>query len=94
MIMELHEFEGATKLRAEHEKLKRFNADLERRFLLKVETIDVLEDSIARLLQLLRDLYRDANPTILDDAYTGVRLPPEWNERILKEIQDEKNISL
>lgn len=42
------------------------------------------------LESLLRDLYRDANPTILDDADTGVRLPPRWNERIKAEIQDEK----
>lgn len=41
-----------------------------------------------RLLSLLRDLYHDANPTFLDDADTGVRLSPEWNERILKEIKD------
>lgn len=51
---------------------------------------DQLEADNARLLALLRDLYRDANPTFLDDADTGVRLSPEWDERILKEIQDEK----
>lgn len=64
--MELHEFEGATRLR--------LHADL-------------LQADNARLLKLLRELYADANPTILDDAYTGVRLPPQWNERILKEIE-------
>ena len=64
--MELHEFEGATRLR---------------------QYADQLEADNAHLLTLLRDLYADANPTILDDADTGVRLPPRWNERILKEIE-------
>lgn len=59
--MELHEFEGATKLRRHADKLEADNA---------------------RLRALLRDLYADAD--------TGVRLSGEWNERILKEIGDEK----
>lgn len=66
--MTFQEFEGATKLRLEYEKVKAHRD---------------------RLLKMLRDLYRDANPTILDDSDTGVRLSPEWDERILKEIQDE-----
>lgn len=66
--MQLHEFEGATKLRLHADRLQADNA---------------------RLLTLLRDLYRAARPTILDDADTGVRLPPMWNERVLKEIQNE-----
>lgn len=71
--MELHEFEGATKLRLHADKLEADNT---------------------RLRKLLRDLYAAANQTILEDAETGVRLSGEWSERILKEIQDEKNIAL
>lgn len=55
---------------------------------------DQLQADNVRLLALLRDLYRDANPTFLDDADTGVRLPPRWNERIeqiLKELENGSN---
>lgn len=42
------------------------------------------------LLTVLRELYRDANPTFFEDADKGVRLPPRWNER-LKEIIENEN---
>lgn len=51
-------------------------------------TNNELRHENARLLSLLRELYAAANPSIMDDADTGVRLPPEWKERILGEIEN------
>lgn len=59
--MELHEFEGATKLRLSYEKAMAENV---------------------RLRKFILDLYRAANPTILDDADTGVRLSPDLLRRV------------
>lgn len=59
--MELHEFTGATKLKAAHDALK-----IER----------------DELRGLLLDIWEAANPSILEDDPTGVRLPPELLRRV------------
>lgn len=58
--------------------------------------VSLLEKTVERLDQrssekeLLAELYRDANPSLLEDADTGVRLSPYWNERIKAILKDEK----
>lgn len=44
----------------------------------------------AKLRDLLKDLYKAANPTFHDDDPAAVRLSPEWNERIREALGEDK----
>ena len=56
------------------------------KLLLEKEAIKKQRDN---LRAILRELYDEAQPTFLEDADTGVRLPPRWNERLKDILKDE-----
>lgn len=69
-----------------NEKIIVSKADL-RKFTIELRRA-VAENKAMR--QLLRDIYAAANPAFFEDDPAPVRLPPDLEARILKEIQDEK----